>query len=261
MELEWFCKPGTEDEWHDYWLEQRLNWWEEQGVSKDKIHVLDVPAGDLAHYSKRTFDLEYEFPHGRDELEGIASRTDYDLGNHSKAQDEVKIDAKVHKNSESTAKLFLRDDETGENYMPYVIEPSAGTDRGVIAVLNEAYHEEDLGEGKSRLVMKFKKHLAPIKVAIIPLKKNKQEIVDICKELKAELMKLGIGRIFYENTGNIGKAYRRHDEVGTPLCVTVDFDTLEQEGSPVTIRDRDTMEQTSLPRAELTQYIADYFSH
>ncbi len=203
--------------------------------------------------------MEYEFPHGRDELEGMASRTDYDLGNHSKAQNEVNISAKVHENPDSTTKMFIRDDETGENYIPYVIEPSAGVDRGVIAVLNEAYTEEDLGDGKSRTVLKFKPHLAPIKVAVVPLKKNHDGIVDKCKEIKQDLMKLGIGRIFFENTGNIGKAYRRHDEVGTPLCVTVDFDTIEQDGSPVTIRDRDTMEQETIPLKELSGYIRNFF--
>jgi glycyl-tRNA synthetase len=259
MELEWFCKPGEDEKWHDYWLEQRLKWWEEQGVPREKIHVLDVPADDLAHYSKKTYDLEYEFPHGVDELEGIANRTDYDLGNHTKAQGDYNIQAKVHENSESTTKMAMRDNQTGETYIPYVIEPSAGTERGFIAVLNEAYTEEDLGEGNNRTVLKFPKHLSPIKVAVVPLKKNHADIVEKCKETKSILMKLGIGRIFFENTGNIGKAYRRHDEVGTPLCVTVDFDTIEKEDAPVTIRDRDTMEQTTLPLAELSDYIRNYF--
>lgn len=260
MELEWFCKPGTEDEWHEYWLNSRLNWWEEQGVPKEKIHVLDVPQNDLAHYSKRTYDLEYEFPHGRDELEGIASRTDYDLGNHTKAQSEYNIQAKVHENTDSTTKMAVRDIENNSWYIPFVIEPSAGTDRGFIAILNEAYTEEDLGEGKTRTVLKFKKHLSPIKVAVVPLKKNNEKIVEQCQNIKHDLMKLGIGRIFFENTGNIGKAYRRHDEVGTPVCITVDFDTIEQDGSPVTIRDRDTMAQTTVPLAELSDYIRQYFA-
>lgn len=259
MELEWFCKPGDDEKWHEYWLEERLNWWEAQGVPRSKIHVLDVPKEDLAHYSKRTFDLEYEFPHGVDELEGIASRSDYDLGNHTKAQSEVKIQAHVHENTDSTTKMFMRDDETGENFIPFVIEPSAGTDRGFIAILNEAYTEEKLENGSERIVLKFKPHLAPIKVAVVPLKKNHDGIVDKCKEIKNDLMKLGIGRIFFENTGNIGKAYRRHDEVGTPLCVTVDFDTIEKEDAPVTIRNRDTMEQITVPLAELKNYVRDFF--
>tara|TARA_R110000868_G_scaffold411733_1_gene708257 strand:+ start:89428 stop:90798 length:1371 start_codon:yes stop_codon:yes gene_type:complete len=259
MELEFFVKPGEDEKWHEYWLEARLNWWEEQGVPKAKIHVLDVPADDLAHYSKRTFDLEYEFPHGTDELEGIANRTDYDLGNHTKAQSEYNITAKVHENLDSTTKMAMRDTENNSWFIPFVIEPSAGVERGMIAVLNEAYTEEDLGEGNSRTVLKFPKHLSPIKVAVVPLKKNHDGIVAKCKETKEMLMKLGIGRIFFENTGNIGKAYRRHDEVGTPLCITVDFDTIEQEGAPVTIRDRDTMEQTTIPYTELKSYIQKYF--
>lgn len=259
MELEWFCKPGTDEEWHEYWLEARLNWWEEQGVPRSKIHVLDVPSDDLAHYSKKTYDLEYEFPHGVDELEGIANRTDYDLGNHTKAQGEYNITAKVHENNDSTTKMAIRDPQSGETYIPYVIEPSAGTDRGFIAVLNEAYTEEELEGGNSRTVLKFPKHLSPIKVAVVPLKKNHEGIVEQCKEIKTSLMKLGIGRIFFENTGNIGKAYRRHDEVGTPICVTVDFDTIEKEGAPVTIRDRDTMKQTTVPLAELSDYIQKFF--
>ncbi|MFT7433352.1 MAG: glycyl-tRNA synthetase [Alphaproteobacteria bacterium] len=261
MELEFFVKPGEDEKWHDYWLQARLNWWEEQGVPKEKIHVLDVPANDLAHYSKKTYDLEYEFPHGRDELEGIANRTDYDLGNHTKAQSEYNIQAKVHENTESTTKMAIRDLETNSWYIPFVIEPSAGVERGMIAVLNEAYNEEDLGEGKTRTVLKFPKHLSPIKVAVVPLKKNHAGIVEKCTETKNMLMKLGIGRIFFENTGNIGKAYRRHDEVGTPLCVTVDFDTIEQTGAPVTIRDRDTMEQTTIPLSELKAYIQQYFAN
>ncbi len=259
MELEWFCKPGTEDEWHQFWLDSRLNWWEQQGVPKDKIHVLDVPADDLAHYSKRTYDLEYEFPHGTDELEGIASRTDYDLGNHSKGQKELNIQAKVYENNESNTKMSVRDDETGENYIPFVIEPSAGVERGVIAVLNEAYTVETLENGSERTVLKFKPHLAPIKVAVVPLKKNNEKIVETCKQIKTDLMKLGLGRILFENTGNIGKAYRRHDEVGTPLCVTVDFDTIEQEPAMVTIRNRDTMEQERIAVSELTDYVRKFF--
>jgi len=255
MELEFFVKPGEDETWHDYWLEERLKWWEAQGVPRDKIHINDVPKDDLAHYSKRTFDLEYMFPHGQDELEGIANRTDYDLGNHTKNQKDVTIQASVHENTDSTMKLFMRDDELKKDFVPYVIEPSAGVERAMIAVLNEAYHEEDLGEGKSRTVLKLRPHLSPIKVAVVPLKKNNSDIVAICKKIKAGLMALGKGRILYENTGNIGKAYRRHDEVGTPMCVTVDFDTLEKPEAPVTIRDRDTMEQTTVPMAELEAHV------
>jgi len=258
MELEWFCEPGTEDEWHEYWLEERLAWWERQGVPREKIHVVDVPEADLAHYSKRTYDLEYEYPHGVDELEGVASRTDYDLGNHTKGQEDLSIHAKVHANSDSNTKLSVRNND-GKEYVPFVIEPSAGVDRGVMAVLNEAYCEETLDNGSERTVLKFKPHLAPVKVAVVPVKKNHDGIVEQCQALKKTLMALGVGRIVFENRGNIGKAYRRHDEIGTPLCITVDFDTIEQEGAPVTIRDRDTMEQISLPLDQVASYVREFF--
>lgn len=250
MELEFFVMPGTDEPWHDTWLKERLKWWEEQGVPNRKIHVLDVEKADLAHYSKRTFDLEYEFPHGIEELEGIASRTDYDLGSHTKDQANLNIQAKVRENKHSNARLAIQDDNN-KWVVPFVIEPSMGVDRGVLAVLNEAYTEEDLGEGKSRIVLKFKPHLAPIKAAVIPLAKNKPELVDRALKLKKDLQKLGLGRILFENTGNIGKAYRRHDEVGTPLCITVDFETIEQPGDTVTIRDRDSMEQRRVAASEL----------
>jgi glycyl-tRNA synthetase len=253
MELEFFVKPGEDEKWHDYWLEERLKWWEEQGVPRTKIHVLDVPADDLAHYSKRTFDLEYEYPHGVEELEGIANRTDYDLGNHTKNQDELNLTAKVHKNSDSNARLAVQED--GEWVVPYVIEPSGGVERGILAVLNEAYTEEVLDDGKSRVVLKFKPHLAPIKAAVVPLAKNKEHLVEAARKIKHDLQKLGLGRILLENTGNIGKSYRKHDEVGTPLCITVDFETLEQEPASVTVRHRDTMEQERVLVSDLAELL------
>ena len=255
MELEFFVKPGEDETWHDYWLEERLKWWEAQGVPRAKIHVLDVPADDLAHYSKRTFDLEYEFPHGIEELEGIANRTDYDLGNHTKEQSELNIQAKVHENNDSNTRMAVQDQESKKWTVPFVIEPSAGLDRGVLAVLNEAYTEEKLEDGSERIVLKFKPHLAPIKVAVIPLAKNKEVLVAKAQEIKNSLQKLGLGRIVLENKGNVGKAYRRHDEVGTPLCVTVDFDTVEQQPETVTVRDRDTMEQVRMPVSELAEFV------
>lgn len=257
MELEFFVKPDEDEKWHDFWLENRLTWWEEQGIPRKKIHVLNVPADDLAHYSKRTFDLEYEYPHGIEELEGIANRTDYDLGNHTKNQADMNITAKVHENTTSNARLALQDIDTKEWIVPFVIEPSAGVERGVLAVLNEAYTEEDLGEGKSRTVLKFKPHLAPIKAAVIPLAKNKPELVAQAKEIKNSLQKLGLGRVLFENTGNVGKAYRRHDEVGTPLCITVDHETLEDK--MVTVRNRDTMEQERMPISDLTRYVQAFY--
>jgi glycyl-tRNA synthetase len=165
----------------------------------------------------------------------------------------------VKKNEHSTAKLAIRDLEANKWEVPFCIEPSAGLDRGLLAIMTEAYTEEELENGSTRTVLKFKPHLAPIKVAIMPLKKNKPEIVALAKELKNKLQKLGLGRILYENTGNVGKGYRRHDEVGTPICVTVDFDSIEQEGAPVTVRDRDTMEQIVVNAADLPAYVINYF--
>ncbi|MDR1694108.1 MAG: glycine--tRNA ligase [Lactobacillaceae bacterium] len=259
MELEYFVKPGEDEEWHEYWKDERVKWWYEQGLSSDRLTIYTTPKEDLAHYSKATYDIEYQFPHGMEELEGIANRTDYDLGNHTKAQDEFNITAHVHENKESTQKLAILDDDNKTWIVPYVVEPSAGLDRGVLAVLTEAYEEEDLGDGNIRTVLKLKKHLAPIKVAIIPLKKNHDGIMDKCNEIKQKLLKLGIGRVALENTGNIGKAYRRHDEVGTPLCITVDFETLEQSPESVTIRDRDTLAQKRINTADLPSFLREYF--
>lgn len=257
-ELEYFVMPGEDEKWHEYWKEARIKWWEEQGLKRENINIYTTPKEDLAHYAKACYDIEYQFPHGMEELEGIANRRDYDLGNHTKNQEEFSLEAHCHENKESTAKLCIQDDN-GKWVIPFVVEPSMGIDRGVLAVLTEAYEEEDLGNGTSRTVLKLKKHLAPIKVAIIPLKKNNEQIMAKCHELKAKLMKLGIGRVALENTGNIGKAYRRHDEVGTPLCLTVDFETIEQQPESVTLRDRDTMEQIRVNTADLADYLRNYF--
>jgi glycyl-tRNA synthetase len=235
MELEFFVTPGTDEEWHRKWVELRLDWWEKQGVSKENLELYEVPKDELAHYSKATVDIMYKFPHGVEELEGIANRTDFDLGSHSKDQ------------KESNAKLALKD-ENNEWMVPFVIEPSAGVDRAILAILNEAYCVEEI-DGKERIVLKLKPHLSPIKAAVIPLKKNDKEIVAKAKEIKARLQKLGMGRVLFENSGNIGKNYRRHDEVGTPICITIDFETLD-EGT-VTIRDRDTMSQKRISESDI----------
>lgn len=258
-ELEFFVKPGDDLRWHEYWKEERIKWWEAQGLKRENINIYVTPKEDLAHYAKACYDIEYQFPHGMEELEGIADRTDYDLGNHTKGQEEFELSSHVHANSESTQKLAIFDDETKKWEVPFVIEPSMGIDRGVLAVMTEAYEEEDLGGGNSRIVLKLKKHLAPIKVAVIPLKKNNDLIMDKCHEIKQSLLKLGIGRVALENTGNIGKAYRRHDEIGTPLCLTVDFETIEKAPASVTVRDRDTMTQTRVNVDDLPTYLRDYF--
>jgi glycyl-tRNA synthetase len=251
MELEYFVMPGMDEDSHDSWVQNRLNWWEAQGVPMKRIELYDVPSDELAHYSKKTIDLMYNFPHGLEELEGIANRTDFDLGSHSKKQAELNIKSKVQKNKDSNSKLAVQD-ENGEWIVPYVIEPSAGVERGFLAILNEAYNEEDLEDGKTRVVLKLKPHLAPIKAAVIPLKKNNDEIVNLSMSIKNELQKLGQGRIIFENTGNIGKSYRKHDEIGTPVCVTIDFESLENK--TVTIRDRDSMKQSRVNLENLNDF-------
>ena len=247
MELEFFVMPGTDEEWHKEWVDLRLDWWEKQGVSRKNLELYDVPKDELAHYSKATIDIMYKFPHGVEELEGIANRTDFDLGSHSKDQKELNLKSDVIENNESNAKLALKD-ENNEWVVPFVIEPSAGVDRAVLAILNEAYNIEEV-DGKERVVLKLKPHLSPIKAAVIPLKKNDENIVAKAKEIKTKLQKLGLGRVLFENSGNIGKNYRRHDEIGTPVCITIDFETLEE--NTVTIRDRDTMKQKRISEKEL----------
>ena len=255
MELEYFVRPGEDEAALDYWRDQRLRWWEDQGIEPSNLEIYDVPESDLAHYSKRTLDIMYRFPHGLEELEGIANRTDFDLGSHTKNQRDLGLVSETKKNDESTMRLAVQDIEAKKWYVPYVIEPSAGVDRGVLAVLNEAYTVEELGEGKERVVLRLKSHLSPIKAAVIPLKKNKEELVALAKDIKSNLQSMGKGRVFLENTGNIGKAYRRHDEVGTPVCITVDFDSLDN--GTVTLRDRDTMQQRTVAISELNQLYLD----
>jgi glycyl-tRNA synthetase len=255
MELEFFVVPGTDESWHKKWVELRVNWWEKQGVPKKSLELYDVPKDELAHYSKATIDIMYKFPHGVEELEGIANRTDFDLGSHSKNQDELSLRAKVSENNESNAKLALKDENN--NWMvPFVIEPSAGVDRAILAILNEAYHLEKIDD-KERVVLKLKPHLSPIKAAIIPLKKNDEKIVAKAKEIKNKLQSLGLGRVLFENSGNIGKNYRRHDEIGTPICITIDFETLEEE--TVTIRDRDTMSQKRVSITDVEEVFKNLF--
>ena len=256
MELEFFVKPGSDEEWHKYWLDKRLQWWSDQGVNSQKIKLLEVEKEELSHYSKATFDIMYEFPHGLEELEGVANRTDFDLGSHTKNQDDFKISSKVKENKDSTTKLVIQDLETKEWFIPFVIEPSAGVERGVLAILNEAYTVE---EENKRTVLKLKSHLSPIKAAVIPLKRNNQDLVNLANKVKSELQSLGLGRVMIENSGNIGKNYRRHDEIGTPMCITVDFESLENQS--VTVRDRDTMKQERISLSEISTYYSSYFKN
>ncbi len=254
MELEYFVIPGEDEDAHNSWVQKRLEWWKRQGVPTESIELYDVPKEELAHYSKKTVDIMYKFPHGVEELEGIANRTDFDLGSHSKKQNELNINASVKTNIHSNSKLALQT-ESDKWVVPYVIEPSAGVERGFLAVLNEAYNVEELDDGKERIVLNLKPHLSPIKAAIIPLKKNNDQIVEIAKGIKHKLQKIILGRIVFENTGNIGKSYRKHDEIGTPVCITVDFETLEN--NTVTLRDRDTMSQQRLKIDDLANYLIE----
>ena len=254
MELEFFVEPGSDQKWHDYWVDQRLNWWIDQGIDKNQLQLLKVNKDELSHYSSATVDIMYNFPHGKEELEGIANRTDFDLGSHTKNQNDFNISAKVMKNDKSTTKLAVQNLSTKHWFIPYVIEPSAGVERGVLALLNEAYN---IDEKNSRTVLALKPHLSPIKAAVIPLKRNNEQLVNQAKVIKNNLQKIGLGRVILENSGNIGKNYRRHDEIGTPICITVDFETLENKS--VTIRDRDTMVQKRLNPEELIKYYEKYF--
>ncbi len=261
MELEYFVMPGVDEQAHKDWVARRLAWWQEQGLTSNHLQLFHQPAEDLSHYSKATTDILYHFPHGVEELEGIANRTDFDLGSHSKKPEELGLSAHVLPNADSVTKLTYRDLDSNKDIVPFVIEPSAGVDRGVLAVLCEAYTEEAVGDG-TRIVLKLKPHLAPIKAAVIPLARNKPELVALAQQIKNSLQKLGLGRVLLENTGNIGKAYRRHDEIGTPLCITVDFETLEQPAATasVTVRNRDTMAQERVLVTELASYFQEFYS-
>lgn len=342
MEIEYFVMPGEEDEWHERWLEDRLAWWRSVGLKSDNLQVYTVPREELAHYSKATYDLMYRFPIGFEELEGIASRSDYDLGSHSKDQEKLNITAKVSHNTDSVERLTYFDQANNRHVVPFVIEPSAGVDRGVLALLTEAYEEQQVKSlsserekavkdalqnfvksvsrneklpaeqrdeivarceeiekdfpatlphiqallempgassievGKKlrgqanpaldeafRTVLHFKPALAPIKVAVMPLKRNKTEIVDTAKRIRKDLQSIGTMRTVYDDTGAIGKLYRRQDEIGTPFCVTVDFDTIGEGKDAslkdtVTVRHRDSMDQERVPIAELSAYLMEH---
>ena len=256
MELEYFVEEGTDEDWLNIWTDLRLNWWLEQGIKQENLEILNVPKEELSHYSKATVDIMYKFPHGLEELEGIANRTDFDLGSHTKEQSNFNITAKVTKNTSSNSKLAIQNIETKDWKIPYVIEPSAGVDRGFLAILNESYNIEELEDGKQRTVLSLQPHLAPIKAAVIPLKRNNHDLVEKAISLKSSLQNQKLGRVVVENSGNIGKSYRRHDEIGTPLCITIDFQSMDD--NTVTLRDRDTMEQKRLHLDEIPQYFSEY---
>jgi glycyl-tRNA synthetase len=262
MEIEYFVMPGTDEPIHEDWIQDHVNWWvEEVGLKRENLQLFEHPKEKLSHYSKRTVDILYNFPTlGFDELEGFANRTDFDLGSHSRDQDNLGLTAKVKHNEHSTEKLTYFDQPSNKHIVPYVVEPAAGVDRGCLAALCEAYDEEVLPNGETRVVLRLKPALAPIKVAVLPLKKNEPEIVATAKRIKAMLQATGEMRAVYDDSAGIGKLYRRQDEVGTPFCVTVDFDTLGREEDvskkdTVTVRDRDTMTQERVAIADLLAYV------
>ena len=246
MELEYFCRPEQGMALLEYWKEERLKFYQNIGISGEKLHVLTVPDEERAFYSKGTYDIEYDFPFGRQELEGVAYRTDYDLLQHQKA---------------SGKSLEYFDDETKQRYVPHVVEPSAGVDRTILALICEAYAEDDApndkGEMESRIVLRFHPRIAPIKCAVFPLLKNKEPLVTKSKEI-VDLLGAHMF-VFYDESGAIGRRYRRQDEVGTPFGVTVDFETLGEKDpalrDTVTLRDRDSMKQERVAIEELVNIL------
>jgi glycyl-tRNA synthetase len=251
MELEYFCRPEQGMELLEYWKEERLKFYENIGLPREKLHVLTVPDADRAFYSKGTYDIEYDFPFGRQELEGVAYRTDYDLKQHQEA---------------SGKPLDYFDEETKQRFIPHVIEPSAGVDRTVLALLCNAYDEETVtdekGKTETRIVMRFHPRIAPVKVGIFPLLKNNEHLVSKAREI------VGLLRprmnVFYDETGAIGRRYRRQDEAGTPFGVTIDFETLGEKDQAlretVTLRERDSMKQERVKIADLLQLLTERVS-
>ncbi|HYU86625.1 MAG TPA: glycine--tRNA ligase, partial [Kribbellaceae bacterium] len=243
MEMEFFVAPGTDEEWHEYWLKVRWDWYVGLGLNPDNLRYYEHPQEKLSHYSKRTVDIEYRFRFGGkefDELEGIANRTDFDLSTHSK-----------HSGSD----LSYFDQEKGERWTPYVIEPAAGLTRNVLAFLLDAYTEDEAPNAKGgvdkRTVLRFDPRMAPVKVAVLQLSRN-ADLSPKAKDLAAELRKNW--NVDFDDAGAIGRRYRRQDEIGTPYCVTVDFDTLDDQA--VTIRERDSMTQERVALTEVLGFLA-----
>ena len=235
MEIEYFVKPGTDKEWFDYWLKERLDWYLGLGIKKENLKLRQHTKGELAHYAKECYDIEYLFPMGWSELEGIANRGDFDLVQQAKL---------------SGKSLTYLDEESKEHIVPYIIEPSAGVDRSVLAFLCDAYDEEP-DKDEIRVVLHLHPNLAPIKIAVLPLSRN-EKLLPLSKELYADLRQCWM--IGYDDAQSIGRRYRRQDEIGTPYCVTIDFQSLEDK--QVTIRERDSMKQIRVPIIELSKTLA-----
>ncbi|MDQ4096138.1 MAG: glycine--tRNA ligase [Actinomycetota bacterium] len=240
MEMEFFVKPGTDEEWHEYWLDERMSWYRDLGMNDARLRLREHEADELSHYAKRTLDIEYDFPGmGWSELEGIANRTDFDLKAHAE-----------HAGDD----LSYFDPETEERYVPYVIEPALGVERCALAFLIDAYEEEEAptasGKLEKRTVLKLDPRLSPFKVAVLPLSKH-ADLVPVAERVAQTVRRNYVTD--FDVTGSIGKRYRREDEVGTPFCVTIDFDTLEDD--QVTVRERDTMEQERVAIDQLVDYL------
>ena len=242
MEIEYFVRPGTDEEWYHKWVDERFEWYERFGIKKENLRKREHEATELAHYAKACTDIEYRFPFGWSELEGIANRTDFDLKQHA---------------SLSGKDLQYFDDKTKDRYMPYVIEPSGGIDRSILAFLVDSYTEEEV-KGEKRVSLRLHKALAPIKVAVLPLLRNRPEVVKLAEDITADLEKsfsaIG-GRVMYDDTASIGRLYRRQDEIGTPYCITVDVDSLNDK--KVTVRDRDSMKQDRVEVSKIKEYISE----
>ncbi len=237
MEIEYFVRPNTWEEHFENWRKRMWAYMEVIGLDKEKVHELEVAAEDRAHYSKRTIDFEYDFPFGRKELYGLAYRSDFDLKSHQEG---------------SGVNLEYIDEETKTRFLPHVIEPTFGVGRTLLAILAEAY-TEDIIDGETRISLKFAPSVAPVKVAVFPLMKNKPELVEKAREVYGMLKKEIRGKIMWDDNGNVGKRYRRQDEIGTPFCITFDFDSLEDK--KVTVRDRDTMKQERVAIEELVGFL------
>ena len=255
MEMEYFVKPGEDETAHQEWIDACNQWFQDIGISSANLRLYEQPTEELAHYAKRTVDIQYRFFPEReederqwDELMGIANRTDFDLKTHSKKPEDAEG---KRLNPDSTEDLSYFDEQTKQRFYPYVIEPAAGVNRTVLALLMDAYSERTNDKGETRVILKLHHSMAPIKVAVLPLAKNKPEIVGMAKAIKRSLQP--VMRAVYDDTGGIGKLYARQDEIGTPFCVTVDHQSLEDEA--VTVRDRDTWEQERVKVADLPTHL------
>ncbi len=261
MEIEYFVMPGTDEEWHKRWIADRVAWYHQYGIRPGNLRQFVQPPEELSHYSKATTDLLYRFFPERDEskqfdeVEGIANRTDYDLTCHTKGGKTAFKDGSFLPNEHAVLKQIYFDQPTNTHLTPFAIEPSGGVDRITLAFLMDAYEEEQTTEGKERTVLHLHPDLAPVKVAVIPLARNKPNMVEMAKRIKRDLQTTGKLRTLFDDSGNIGKCYARQDEIGTPFCVTVDHQSLEDQ--QVTVRHRDTMLQDRISVDALDRYVEE----